>query len=100
MEIVEKVVKLRYHILGALVLCLTLISLLVMASSPRLMSLFTYFWPLFLSTALVLALVIFFAKTPPFSPTDASSFHNAAQGLLDYVAGHHDPPFDARHKSD
>ncbi|KAL2316649.1 hypothetical protein Fmac_030525 [Flemingia macrophylla] len=98
MEIPEKVLKLRYHILGALLLCLTIFSVVLVA--PRLMTLLGYFWPLLLSTALVLALVFFFAKTCPLSSTDSTSFQNAGQTLLDYVAGHHEPPLDSRHKSD
>ncbi|TKY57394.1 hypothetical protein E2542_SST21842 [Spatholobus suberectus] len=98
MEIPEKVLKLRYHFLGALLFCLTLFSFIHMA--PRFMTLLAYFWPLFLSTALVLALVFFFAKASPLPSTDATSLHTAGQGLLDYVAGHHEPPLDTRHKSD
>ncbi|KAK7320320.1 hypothetical protein VNO77_29690 [Canavalia gladiata] len=99
MEIPEKLLKFKYHFLGAILFCLILVSLILIA--PRFMTLLAYFWPLFLSTALVLALVFFFAKTSPLSPTDdTNSFHNAGQGLLDYVAGHHEPPLDARHKSD
>ena len=94
MEIPEKVVKFRYHFLGAM-----LFSLVIMA--PRFMTLLTYFWPLFLSTALVLALVFFFAKTSPLHSADAtSSLHNSGEALLDYVAGHHDLPLDTRHNSD
>ncbi|RDX71417.1 hypothetical protein CR513_49244, partial [Mucuna pruriens] len=98
MEIPEKVLKFRFHFLGALLFCLTLFSLILMA--PRFITLLAYFWPLFLSTAVVLALVFFFAKTSPLPSADATSFHNAGQGLLDYVAGHHDLPLDTRRKSD
>ncbi|QCE01836.1 uncharacterized protein LOC114195224 [Vigna unguiculata] len=98
MEIQEKLLKFRYHFLGALLFCLTLFSLTLMA--PRFITLLAYFWPLFLSTALVFALVFFIAKTSPLPSSDATSLHSAGQGLLDYVAGHHDPPFDTRHKSD
>ncbi|CAJ1971506.1 unnamed protein product [Sphenostylis stenocarpa] len=98
MEIPEKVLKFRYHFLGALLFCLTLFSLTLMA--PRFITLLAYFWPLFLSTALFLALVSFFAKTSPLPSSDATSFHSAGQGLLDYVSGHHDPPLDTLHKAD
>ncbi|KAJ1410790.1 putative transmembrane protein [Sesbania bispinosa] len=67
--------------------------------APRLKTLFAYFWPLFLSTALVLALVFLFAKTSPLPATDAS-LHKAGQSLLDYVAGHHEPPLDTLNKFD
>ncbi|ESW14408.1 hypothetical protein PHAVU_008G278500 [Phaseolus vulgaris] len=98
MEIQEQVLKFRYHFLGALLLCLTLFSLILMA--PRFITLLAYFCPLFLSTALVLALVFVFAKTSPLPSSDATSLHSAGQGLLNYVAGHHDLPFDTRHNSD
>ncbi|KAK2378112.1 hypothetical protein QL285_078705 [Trifolium repens] len=81
MKIPEKLLKLRYHFIATILLCLTIFSLIFMA--PKLVTLFTYFWPLFLSTALVLTLVFVFAKTSPLPQTDAS-IH---KGLLDYVAG-------------
>ncbi|KAL1307325.1 hypothetical protein HN51_049286 [Arachis hypogaea] len=91
MEIPEKLVKLRYHILATLILSATILSLITVA--PRFMNLLAYFWPLLLSTALVLALVFFFAKTSPLPATD-SSLDNS---LLDYVAGPQDPPLDSAH---
>lgn len=94
MEIPEKLLKFRYHLAAALLLGVTLFSVATMG--PRLVTLLAYFWPLLLSTALVLALVFVFAKTSPLPPTD-TSLH---KGLLDYVAGHHEPPLDAHNKSD
>ncbi|KAK7276960.1 hypothetical protein RIF29_18109 [Crotalaria pallida] len=93
MEIVEKLVKLRYHFLAALLFCVTLYSLILLA--PRFITLFTYFWPLFLSTTIVLSLVFIFAKTSSSSSsesssslqdTDSSSLHKT---LLDYVSAGH-----------
>ncbi|KAK2431939.1 hypothetical protein P8452_45007 [Trifolium repens] len=84
MKISEKLLKLRYHFIATILLTLTIFSLIFMA--PKLVTLFTYFWPLFLSTALVLTLVFVFAKTSPLPQTDAS-IH---KGLLDYVAGDHE----------
>ncbi|XP_047177503.1 uncharacterized protein LOC124844584 [Vigna umbellata] len=98
MEVQEKLFKFRYHFLGALLFCLTIFSLTIMA--PRFLTLLAYFWPLFLSTALVFALVFFIARTSHLPPSDATSLYSAGQGLLDYVDGHHDLPSDTRHKSD
>ncbi|XP_058745017.1 uncharacterized protein LOC131617780 [Vicia villosa] len=96
MKIPEKLLKLKYHFLTLTLLSLTLLSLILMA--PKLVTLFTYFWPLFLSTALVLALVFVFAKTSPLPHTDASIHKD----LLDYVSGDldHDSQFDLHNKSD
>nr|XP_012568705.1 uncharacterized protein LOC101511612 [Cicer arietinum] len=94
MKIPEKLLKLRYHFLATLMLCVTLFCVIVFA--PKLLTLFTYFWPLFVSTALVLALVFIFAKTSPLPQTEAS-IH---KGLLDYVAGDHDSPLDLHNKFD
>ncbi|KGN56016.1 hypothetical protein Csa_010324 [Cucumis sativus] len=82
MEIPSKVMKFRFHILVTLILSLTLFSLFLLA--PSFLSLLAYFWPLFLSTALFLLAVLLFANTSLPSPD------KAAEGLLSYVAGHHD----------
>ncbi|KAG5017624.1 hypothetical protein JHK85_023760 [Glycine max] len=87
----------RYHIGGALLVSLSIFSVLFLA--PRFLNILAYFWPLFLSTALFLALVLFFAKTQT-SPNSDASIPKPAEELLDFVAGHHhNPPLDA-HKSD
>lgn len=84
MKIPEKLLKLKYHFVAALLFCVTLFSLILVA--PRFVTLLAYFWPLFLSTALVLALVFFFAKTSSLPDTDSP----LDKTLLDYVAGHPD----------
>ncbi|TKY47024.1 hypothetical protein E2542_SST29078 [Spatholobus suberectus] len=97
MEIQQQLFKFRYHILGALLLCLATFSLLHLA--PSFLNILAYFWPLFLSTALFLALVLFFAKTQTSHHSDDASLPKPAEDLLDFVAGHHhDPPLDAHNK--
>ncbi|ESR65819.1 hypothetical protein WN944_002250 [Citrus x changshan-huyou] len=84
MEIQEKLLKFKYHIILALVLSIVLISVIVLA--PSFLTILAYFWPLFLSTALFLVTVLFFGKTSAPASADSSP---SAEGLLDYVAGHH-----------
>ncbi|KAG5002093.1 hypothetical protein AAZX31_08G317500 [Glycine max] len=97
MDIQQQLLKFRYHIGGALLVSLSIFSVLFLA--PRFLNILAYFWPLFLSTALFLALVLFFAKTQT-SPNSDASIPKPAEELLDFVAGHHhNPPLDA-HKSD
>ncbi|KAL2332821.1 hypothetical protein Fmac_014034 [Flemingia macrophylla] len=92
MEIQKQVMKFRYHIAAALTVCVLMFSVFYLA--PRFLNVLAFFWPLFLSTALFLALVLFFANTQP-SPADLPV---PAEDLLHFVAGHHpDPPL---HKSD
>ncbi|CAB4308617.1 unnamed protein product [Prunus armeniaca] len=79
MEIPEKLLKFKFHFLFALILCLTLYAITLIA--PRFLTILAYFWPLFLSTALFLFAVVVFGKTtlPVTEPS--------GEGLLDYVAG-------------
>ena len=93
MEIPEKLLKFRFHFLIVLLFSLALFSLILLA--PRFLDLLAYFWPLLLSTALVLALVLVFAKTSPLPSSDGPG-----EGLLDYVAGHHEPPLEIHNKAD
>ncbi|OIW04260.1 hypothetical protein TanjilG_00820 [Lupinus angustifolius] len=80
MEISQRLLKLRYHFVAALILCITLFTLILIA--PTFITLFTYFCPLFLSTTIVLALVFIFAR----NSSSESSLHKT---LLDYVAASH-----------
>ncbi|XP_027344002.1 uncharacterized protein LOC113856399 [Abrus precatorius] len=98
MEIQQQVMKFRYHIIGALLLLAVVVSFLHLA--PKFLHILAYFWPLFLSTALFLAVVLFFAKTSA-STHSETSLPKPAEDLLDYVAGgHHEPPMDTHSKSD
>lgn len=89
MEIPEKLLKFKYPML--LTLTLSLISSLIIFAPPFL-TILTYFWPLFLSTALFLVAVIFFGKTSANHGSGGgdgsdSPAEKAGEGLLDYVAG-------------
>ncbi|KAI4306209.1 hypothetical protein L6164_029504 [Bauhinia variegata] len=97
MEIPEKVLKFKYHFLFALLFSLAAFAIVLLA--PRLLTVLAYFWPLFVSTALFLAIVLVFAKTSPLPAADASHL-KPVEELLDYVAGEPDIPFDAHNKSD
>lgn len=83
MEIPEKVLKFRFHILLALILCL-LVSVLILAA-PRFLTILAYFWPLLLSTALFLVAVLVFGKTS--LPATEAHGDKHGEGLLDFVAG-------------
>lgn len=84
MEIQEKLLKFKYHIIFALVLSIVLISVIILA--PSFLTILAYFWPLFLSTAVFLVTVLFFGRTSVPASADSSP---SGEGLLDYVAGHH-----------
>ncbi|OMP04257.1 hypothetical protein COLO4_09818 [Corchorus olitorius] len=84
MEISEKILKFKYPIIVTLIFSLTLSSLIIFA--PSFLTILTYFWPLFLSTALFLVAVVFFGKTSAHPGSDSSA-DKAGEGLLHYVAG-------------
>lgn len=83
MEIPQKLLKFKFHILFALTLCVVVSSLIVVA--PRFVTILAYFWPLFLSTALFLVAVVVFGKTS--LPATEAHGDKAGEGLLDFVAG-------------
>ncbi|XWS11351.1 hypothetical protein CRYUN_Cryun38cG0076500 [Craigia yunnanensis] len=83
MEIQQKLLKFKYPIV--LTVTVSLISSLIIFA-PSFLTILTYFWPLFLSTALFLVAVIFFGKTSA-HPSSDSPADKAGEGLLDYVAG-------------
>ncbi|EXB36073.1 hypothetical protein L484_018231 [Morus notabilis] len=85
MEIPEKLIKFKIHILLALLLCVAVSVLILVA--PRFLTILAYFWPLLVSTALFLASVLVFGKTTAASPAVADK---AGEGLLDFVAGQPD----------
>ncbi|GMN62320.1 hypothetical protein TIFTF001_031414 [Ficus carica] len=86
MEIPEKLIKFKVHILVALILCAVVSSLILFA--PRFLTILAYFWPLLVSTALFLAAVLVFGKTT--SSPAAAAAAKAGEGLLDFVAGQPD----------
>lgn len=87
MEISEKLLKFKFHILIAATLAFIIVSLLYVA--PRFLNILAYFWPLFLSTALFLVAVVVFSLTSP--PSAQVSGEKAGEGILDYVAGRPEP---------
>ncbi|KVI10418.1 uncharacterized protein LOC112507260 [Cynara cardunculus var. scolymus] len=87
MEISEKLLKFKFHILIATTLALIIVSLLYIA--PRFLNILAYFWPLLLSTALFLLAVVVFGLTSP--PSAQVSGEKAGEGILDYVAGRPEP---------
>ncbi|KAF8031708.1 hypothetical protein BT93_D0814 [Corymbia citriodora subsp. variegata] len=91
MEIPEKLLRYRFHLLASLLLALSASALVYAA--PRFVTVLAYFWPLLLSTALFLVAVVVFAKTSPPASADASGEH-----ILDYVAGQpeQDAPLESR----
>ncbi|KAI3934855.1 hypothetical protein MKW92_020950 [Papaver armeniacum] len=92
MEIPEKLMKLKYYIIFSSLISLLFLSLVLLA--PRFLTIVSYFWPLFVSTALFLFTVVFFVKVSPLSTSSEtdddqsllSCAEKAGEGLLDYVA--------------
>lgn len=84
MEIPERIMKFKFYIISASLISLLFLSLLLLA--PRFVTILSYFWPLFVSTALFLFAVVFFARVSPLnSETSTLSCEKAGEGLLDYV---------------
>ncbi|KAI3845805.1 hypothetical protein MKX03_020302 [Papaver bracteatum] len=92
MKIPEKLMKLKYYIIFSSLISLSFLSVVLLA--PRFLTIVSYFWPLFVSTALFLFTVVFFAKVSPLSTSSEidddqsllSCAEKAGEGLLDYVA--------------
>jgi hypothetical protein len=89
MEIPEKLLRYRFHILFVLTL---FIILLVVVFVPSFLTILAYFWPLFLSTALFLFAVIVFGRTSVPSTDASGDSSKTGEGLLHYVAGQSDHP--------
>ncbi|EXB41833.1 hypothetical protein L484_005059 [Morus notabilis] len=85
MEILEKLIKFKIHILLALLLCVA-VSVRILVTL-RFLTILAYFWPPLVSTALLLAAVLVFSKTTAASPAVADK---AGEGLLDFIAGQPD----------
>ncbi|KAI3466425.1 hypothetical protein Pfo_023088 [Paulownia fortunei] len=86
MEIPEKLLKFKFHILLALTFSFFIVFLCYIA--PRFLDILKYFWPLLVSTALFLVAVVVFDRISPLSAEYPGE--KAGEGLLDYVAG--EPP--------
>ncbi|KAG9443486.1 hypothetical protein H6P81_014826 [Aristolochia fimbriata] len=80
MEAVEKLLKFKFHLLGAA--AAVSLAAAIYYAAPNFVTVVTYFWPLLVSTALFLAAVVFFGRVTP-----VESAGDAGGELLDYVAG-------------
>lgn len=80
MEISVKLLKYKNHIAGLIAASLFMTIFVTMA--PDAVIILYYFWPLFLSTTLLLVAMAVFNK----STTDSNG-DGYGQGLLDFVAG-------------
>lgn len=79
MEIPEKILHFKFHILFSAAFSLTTLSIIYLA--PSFLDILHYFWPLLLSTALFLVAVVVFGRTSP------PAAEVSGEGILDYVAG-------------
>lgn len=79
MEISVKLLEYKYHF--AATITASLIMAIFATMAPDVVTIFSYFWPLFLSTALMLLAVMLFNQA-------ATGFlgDEDGQGLLDFVA--------------
>ncbi|KAG8365340.1 hypothetical protein BUALT_Bualt18G0094500 [Buddleja alternifolia] len=84
MEIYATLLQYRYFFAAALSVSLGLVFFL--AVIPKFTSILLYFWPLFLSTALVLATIVIIGQMSPI-PSDFSG-DREGEAFLDYIAGH------------
>ncbi|KAK4398617.1 UNVERIFIED_CONTAM: hypothetical protein Scaly_1247200 [Sesamum calycinum] len=83
MEIPEKLLKFKFHILFGVALSLLIFFLCYLA--PSFLDVLKYFWPLLVSTALFLVTIVVFGRISP--PVTEAPGEKAGEGLLDYVAG-------------
>ncbi|KAL0328559.1 UNVERIFIED_CONTAM: hypothetical protein Scaly_2288500 [Sesamum calycinum] len=83
MEITEKLLKFKFHILSVFAFSFLIITVCYLA--PRFLYILKYFWPLLVSTALFLVAVVVFDRISPLSVE--SPGEKAGEGLLEFVAG-------------
>ncbi|KAI3456821.1 hypothetical protein Pfo_013484 [Paulownia fortunei] len=86
MEILEKLLKFKFHILFFFTLSLLIFCRCYLA--PSFLDILKYFWPLLVSTAFFLVAIVVFGRISP--PAAESPGEKAGEGLLDYVAGQHE----------
>lgn len=89
MDVSPKLMQYRYHfsvaIIGSLVIGL------LSYATPSLLSILTYFWPLFASTAVFLILIASFGGVSQLGSEGYGDYTSTGEGLLDYVAaGRHE----------
>lgn len=73
----------QYHFIITVVVSIILALLFQVA--PRFLTILAYFWPLFVSTAVLLMVMIVFGQLSP--PSTEIHGEKTGEGLLDYVAG-------------
>ncbi|XP_073159065.1 uncharacterized protein [Henckelia pumila] len=83
MEIPDKLLKFKLHILLAFAFAALIFFLCYLA--PPFLDILYYFWPLLLSTALFLVAVVVFGRIS--APETDSPGENAVEGLLDFPDG-------------
>ncbi|KAK6932858.1 hypothetical protein RJ641_002482 [Dillenia turbinata] len=86
MEILKKLMPFKARFIFAVIASLSLVLLLQV--SPHVLTAFTYFWPLFLSTGLFLVAILVFGQISV-SPADETggNLEKTGEGFLNYVAG-------------
>ncbi|WOH16277.1 hypothetical protein DCAR_0935827 [Daucus carota subsp. sativus] len=84
MEITAKILEFKSHIVITIIV--SLILALCFQVAPQFMTILSYFWPLFISTAMFLVLIVVFGQKTP------SEFYGGKEGeeIMDYVAGQPD----------
>lgn len=87
MDVSVKPLQYKYH-LAAVIISSVIIAIFVTVA-PHYASIFSYFWPLFLSTSILLGTILVFSQS-------ATEFYGDGdgEGLLDYVAGRQEYPED------
>ncbi|KAK6917869.1 hypothetical protein RJ641_018620 [Dillenia turbinata] len=86
MEILKKLMQFKTHFIFAAISSVSLI--LLLQASPHVLTAFTYFWPLFLSTALFLVAILVFGQisASPAGETEGN-LEKTGEEFLYYVAG-------------
>ncbi|KAH6768116.1 hypothetical protein C2S51_013452 [Perilla frutescens var. frutescens] len=82
MEIQEKLLRFKFHILSAVGFGVAI--LFVCYVAPSFLNILKYFWPLLVSTALFLVAIVVFGRISP--PVAEAPGEKVGEGLLDYVA--------------
>ncbi|KAG6385667.1 hypothetical protein SASPL_154503 [Salvia splendens] len=87
MEMYAKLMQHRNMFIASIAASLSL-ALVLSTSTPLLSTIFNYFWPLLLSTAMVLVAIVVIARISPINLPEFSG-DKEGEALLDYVTGQH-----------
>lgn len=79
MDIQARLMEYKFHVMASIIVTVVVSSLLYAA--PRILDLLAYFWPLFASTAALLAMAI---TSGGFQQLSEEA---TGEGIMDYVAG-------------